>query len=81
MSITVNITSGLPTANVTWTEPTITDNSGFYTVASTHKTGKNFDIGITTVTYTVVDALENTAKYSFDITVTGMIFWCDWHRQ
>ena len=58
---------------VSWTEPTVTDNSGSYTLTSTHSSGASFDIGNTTVTYIAVDESGNKATYSFDITVTGMI--------
>ena len=64
---------GQATAVVTWTEPTVTDNSGTYTVTSTHSSGSSFDIGNTTVTYTVVDESGNEATYSFTITVTGRV--------
>ena len=70
---TVNTDPGQPTAVVSWTEPTVTDNSGSYTLSSTHSPGSTFDTGNTTVTYTVVDESANDVTFSFDITVTGMI--------
>ena len=73
-SILVNTASGQTTAVVTWTEPTASDNSGFYTITSSHSSGANFTVGITTVTYTVVDAAGNSVTYSFNVTVTGMDF-------
>ena len=68
----MNTASGQASAVVTWTEPTVTDNSGFYTLTSSHSFGSSFSIGITTVSYTVVDGAGNTVTYSFNITVTGM---------
>ena len=70
----MNTASGQASAVVTWTEPTASDNSGFYTITSSHSSGASFSIGITTVTYTVVDSAGNTAAYSFNVTVTGMAF-------
>ena len=69
--ITVNTDLGRHTANVTWTEPAVTDNSGLYSVTSSHKPGFIFEIGTSMVTYTVVDASGNTAFFSFNITVIG----------
>ena len=68
----MNTAAGQANAVVTWTDPTATDNSGFYTITSSHSSGSSFSIGITTVTYTVVDGAGNTVTYSFNITVTGM---------
>ena len=73
-SISVNTASGQASAIVTWAEPTASDNSGFYTITSSHSSGSSFSIGITTVTYTVVDGAGNAVTYSFNITVTGMDF-------
>ena len=76
--ITVNNDAGQSFAVVTWTAPTVTDNSGSYTVTSSHSSGSSFTIGITRVTYSVVDASGNTASYSFNITVIGkFIYWID----
>ncbi|XP_072046364.1 uncharacterized protein [Amphiura filiformis] len=67
--VTQSTDSGLATANVTWTEPTVTDKSGIYTVTSSYTPGSTFSLGITTVTYSAVDWRGNTAEYSFDIDV------------
>ena len=56
---------------VSWTEPTVTDNSGSYTLTSTHSPGSTFDIGNTKVTYAAIDGDSNEATYLFDIIVTG----------
>ena len=62
---------GQTTAPAMWTEPTATDNSGIYTMTSSHNSGSHFDIGITIVTYTAVDRAGNVATYSFHISVQG----------
>ena len=66
-----NTAPGSATANVPWTEPTATDNSGNQTLTQTHQPGSPFPIGITTVTYTSTDPIGNTATCSFDVTVKG----------
>ena len=58
---------------VSWTEPTVTDNSGSYTLTSTHSSGASFDIGNTTVTYTAIDKSGKEATYTFAITVIGIV--------
>ena len=58
-------------ATVTWTIPTVTDNSGNPpTVTESHTPGQ-FPIGAYTVAYTAKDAADNTATLSFTITITG----------
>ena len=71
IGIFVNTEPGLPTAVVTWNEPIVTDNSGLYTVTQDYRSGSNFSIGSTLVTYSAVDARGNTAFYSFNVTVIG----------
>ena len=70
--LTQNNDAGLPVAVVAWKEPTVTDNSGFFTVTASHSSKSAFDIGITTVIYTAVDASGNIAPYAFNVTVVGM---------
>lgn len=55
--------------SITWNAPQVWDNCS-YTVSSTHQSGDNFEEGITTVTYTVTDAVGNTATCSFDVEIT-----------
>ncbi len=52
-----------------WTEPTIMDNCGGYSVSATHSSGDEFEQGTTTVTYTAIDNCGNESVESFDITV------------
>ncbi|MGB1669915.1 MAG: HYR domain-containing protein, partial [Flavobacteriales bacterium] len=56
-------------AVVTWTDPAVTDNCT-YTLTSDIASGTAFDVGVTTVTYSVTDAGGNTDSMSFDVTVT-----------
>ena len=71
-NIYVNTEPGLPTAVVSWHEPIVTDNSGLNVrVAKNHRSGSNFNIGSTLVTYTATDVRGFTAFYSFNVTVMG----------
>ncbi|XP_072051695.1 uncharacterized protein [Amphiura filiformis] len=55
---------------VTWTEPTATDNSGTATLVSrSHTPGQFFPRGTTTVTYRFADPTGNSATFSFDVDV------------
>ncbi|XP_072044902.1 hyalin-like [Amphiura filiformis] len=69
--ITVDTESGLSTAVVTWTEPTVTDNSGDYTVTSNYNSGYRFPLGTTTVKYYAWDASGNNVTFEFNVTVEG----------
>jgi hypothetical protein len=53
-----------------WGEPTSSDNCAGETTSSSHSSGDYFEVGTTTVTYTVLDGSNNSTDYSFDITVT-----------
>ena len=59
------------TAVVTWTPPTASDNSGSYTLTSSHDSGDTFSLGPTTVTYTAVDDAGDMVTDSFTVTITG----------
>uniref|UniRef100_UPI00321642D8 HYR domain-containing protein n=1 Tax=uncultured Draconibacterium sp. TaxID=1573823 RepID=UPI00321642D8 len=68
----VNNDAGECYATVPWTAPAATDNCtdpGSLTWTSTHAPNSTFDIGVTTVTYTVSDAGGNSVHSSFTITV------------
>ena len=56
-------------AVVTWTDPAVTDNCT-YTLTPDIASGATFNVGVTTVTYSVTDAGGNTDSMSFDVTVT-----------
>ena len=59
---------------VSWTVPTASDNSGVYTMTSSHRSGTDFLLGTTLVTYTLVDEAGNTASLSFTVTVNGKYY-------
>jgi hypothetical protein len=69
--LSVSTDPGLPSASVTWVEPTATDNSGNVTV--TRETGpapgSPLPIGITTISYLARDAAGNETRSSFTVTV------------
>ena len=72
---TVGTFDGLSTAVVTWPEapaadPAASDNCGVTSFTSTHASGDTFDEGVTTVTYTAMDAAGNTTTSSFTVTVS-----------
>ena len=53
---------------VSWTIPTFTDNCGA-TMVSNYNSGDYFNVGITTVTYTVTDGSGNVTLCEFNVTV------------
>ncbi|MEA1874044.1 MAG: HYR domain-containing protein, partial [Bacteroidota bacterium] len=61
-------------AVVSWTEPTATDNCTAgedFTWTKSHTPGSSFDVGTTTVSYTVEDETGNSStSCTFDITIT-----------
>ena len=70
-NITAVLSMGAQTAQVKWTEPTVTDNSGVYNLTSTHQSRDIFPLGESTVTYEATDEARNTANCSFTVTVIG----------
>ena len=69
----VNTDAHSPTATVSWTPPTASDNSGeTVTLTSDYESGDTFPIGTTTVTYAATDTSGNTATSTFNVVVTGM---------
>ena len=74
-SLSVHTDLGLPTAVVSWQQPSATDNSGEpVTISSNFKSGDTFPIGITNVTYTATDASGNEEFATLTIIVIGKIF-------
>ena len=64
----------MPTAVVSWHQPSATDNSGeSVTITSNFNSGDTFPIGITNITYTATDTSENEESATFTITVIGKI--------
>ena len=70
----INITTeaGESFGLASWDVPMVTENSGNFTLRSSHQPGDMFDIGPTIVTYTITDPAGNTATASFIVFVTGM---------
>ena len=62
--------SGICGAVINWTPPSFSDNCGISSVTSTHVSGDTFDVGLTTVVYTVTDSANLTGTCSFSITIT-----------
>ena len=60
-------------AMVSWVEPRVTDNSNDFTQTFNGEGTNpgNFPIGITSLSYTAVDAQGNTATCMFAIVVSG----------
>jgi hypothetical protein len=69
-NITVAASSGLCTAPVTWTVPTVTDNCSGTLFVSNFNPGALFPVGTTVVTYTATDISGRVATAAFTITVT-----------
>ena len=71
--ITQNTDVGMPTATVTWTPPTITDNWGAaqITEVKNYLPGDVFPIGVTTVDYTATDCTGNQQTFSLSVTING----------
>ncbi|MBL7809994.1 MAG: HYR domain-containing protein, partial [Saprospiraceae bacterium] len=56
-------------SEVTWVEPTASDNCGIASFTSNYSPGDDFPIGITTVTYLATDNSGNTAECEFQVEV------------
>ena len=70
-NIEQNTDDGEAATTVNWTKPSMTDNSGYLTLTSSHSPGERLHIGVTTVIYTAVDSSGNEATKSFSVTVNG----------
>lgn len=57
-------------AIVTWSAPTASDNCSISSFTSSHPSGFEFEIGTTSVTYTVQDNAGNISSCTFNVTVT-----------
>ncbi len=69
-AITYMAPIGSTQIEVTWTEPTATDNSGFPTTRiRSHQPSDTFRLGTTQVLYTFSDQAGNSAQCLFDVTV------------
>jgi|GEM_PF-4378648 len=54
-----------------WVAPSFSDNCAIKGFTVTHPVGTAFELGVTTVTYTVEDHAGNTQQASFTVTVTN----------
>ena len=73
-NLVINTDPGLPTAVVSWQQPSATDNSGgSVTITSNFNSSDTFPIGITNVTYTATDTSGNEESAMFSITIIGEI--------
>jgi len=70
-NIVIDNDPGQPSATVSWTAPTATDNISLHQLTSDHAPGETFPLGVTTVTYTAEDAVYNRATRSFTVTVNS----------
>ena len=60
---------GLPSAEVSWLEPTASDNVGVSSFQGSHKPEDVFPLGASIVSYSASDAAKNTTNCSFQVTV------------
>ncbi|XP_070545133.1 hyalin-like [Ptychodera flava] len=67
--IDTNTNTGMPSASVTWSIPSASDNSGNVSVSSSHDPGSDFIIGVTVVSYEAVDPSGNKDSCSFAVRV------------
>ena len=58
-----------PGTTVTWTEPSVNDNSGAFDTTQTRTSGSFFSIGDSSVVYTFTDAAGNQATCEFLVRV------------
>ena len=56
-----------------WTAPSALDNCPGVTMTGSHTSGDTFPVGVTTVTYTAVDAAGNTTLCTFTVTVRDIL--------
>ena len=62
-----------PTASVTWTKPTATDNMDVVDLTSNFPSGFEIEIGVTEVVYTATDPSNNQETCNFTVTVIGKL--------
>jgi hypothetical protein len=71
VDISVDATDSVCSANANWSAPTVADNCSSGTLTSSHNSGDNFDLGVTTVTYYTTDLAGNQDSCMFAVTVTS----------
>ncbi|XP_033096686.1 hyalin-like, partial [Anneissia japonica] len=70
--VTINTTSGQPTAEYTWPKVNASDNSGSVTLYGPVPTGNTFNIGANMVSYLATDDSNNFKACMFTVTVTDV---------
>ena len=60
-------------SSISWSSPVVQDNCSINELISTHQPGDVFQLGSTTVTYTVSDKADNYSEVSFDVLVLDTI--------
>ncbi|MAW77717.1 MAG: hypothetical protein CMJ95_10100 [Planctomycetes bacterium] len=60
---------GVCGATVAWADPVFDDNCGIASLETTNEPGSTFQVGMTTVTYTLTDVNNNVTKDSFIVTI------------
>ncbi|XP_070560919.1 polycystin-1-like protein 3 isoform X2 [Ptychodera flava] len=60
------------TIELTWSLPSVSDNSGSVSLFVSHESGSNFSIGVTTVSYIAEDPSGNTAYCWFSVAVKAV---------
>ncbi|XP_071804899.1 uncharacterized protein [Asterias amurensis] len=70
-NVTATTALGRDVASVSWTVPTVTDNSGvMISAGSSKRPGDEFGIGSTTVSYVAADDAGNSGVCEFEVIVT-----------
>ena len=74
--ISFNVAMGITSMVVTWSEPTVTDNSGVIpAITRSHMPGESFPLGTTVVLYSYTDMTGNVATCSFTITIGNSCYY------
>ena len=75
-SVSFSVLVGSAGRDVTWSDPTVSDNSGSVSlVFNSHESGSTFGPGQTTVTYIYQDPNNNRGQCEFTITIFEGKFW------
>jgi hypothetical protein len=70
--LTTSSMPGVCGATVAWGEPIVDDNCGIASLTTTNERGSLFEVGTTTVTYTLVDVNDNVTETSFTVTINDV---------
>ena len=68
--VTVEVDLGSGGRRVNWNEPTVSDNSGYFTLASnSHNPNDLLEVGLTVIAYVYTDAANNLNTCSFTVSI------------